>query len=42
MDLNAGYNVICLVKGAPYFSGATGYAELDYIELNRAHALESR
>jgi Carbohydrate binding module (family 6) len=34
VSLRAGYNVIRLAKGSPFFSGATGYAELDYIELN--------
>ncbi len=33
VDLRAGYNVIRLAKGAPFFSGANGYAELDYITL---------
>ncbi|HEY7487162.1 MAG TPA: CBM35 domain-containing protein [Streptosporangiaceae bacterium] len=33
VSLRAGYNVIRLAKGAPHFSGATGYAELDYLEL---------
>lgn len=33
VDLRAGYNVIRLAKGAPSFSGGTGYAELDYIDL---------
>jgi hypothetical protein len=33
VSLNAGYNVIRLAKGAPYFAGGTGYAELDYINL---------
>lgn len=33
VDLDAGYNVIRLAKGAPGFSGGDGYAELDYIEL---------
>ncbi|MFG1694282.1 hypothetical protein [Nonomuraea sp. NPDC049309] len=33
VSLRAGYNVIRLAKGSPYFSGGTGYAELDYIEL---------
>jgi hypothetical protein len=33
VNLQAGYNVIRLAKGAPYFSGGTGYAELDYISL---------
>ncbi len=31
--LHAGYNVIRLAKGAPHFSGGTGYAELDYLQL---------
>jgi hypothetical protein len=31
--LKAGYHVIRLAKGAPHFSGGTGYAELDYIQL---------
>jgi hypothetical protein len=34
VNLPAGYSVIRLAKGSPYFSGGTGYAELDYIELN--------
>ncbi|GAA4624781.1 hypothetical protein GCM10023196_026350 [Actinoallomurus vinaceus] len=34
VDLHAGYNAIRLAKGAPYFSGGTGYAELDYIQLD--------
>jgi hypothetical protein len=33
VSLRAGFNVIRLAKGAPHFSGATGFAELDYIEL---------
>jgi carbohydrate binding protein with CBM35 domain len=33
VSLHAGYNTIRLAKGAPYFSGGTGYAELDYIQL---------
>jgi hypothetical protein len=33
VNLRAGYNVIRLAKGAPNFSGGTGYAELDYLEL---------
>ncbi|MEV6157665.1 CBM35 domain-containing protein [Nonomuraea sp. NPDC052129] len=33
VTLGAGYNVIRLAKGSPYFAGGTGYAELDYIEL---------
>ncbi|MFC7110486.1 CBM35 domain-containing protein [Nonomuraea rubra] len=33
VTLRAGYNVIRLAKGSPYFSGGTGYAELDYIQL---------
>jgi hypothetical protein len=31
--LQAGYNVIRLAKGSPYFSGGTGYAELDSVTL---------
>ncbi|NVI92963.1 hypothetical protein [Actinomadura sp. BRA 177] len=34
VNLPAGYSVIRLAKGSPYFPGGTGYAELDYIELN--------
>lgn len=34
VNLNAGYNVIRLAKGSPYFSGGVGYAELDNITLN--------
>ncbi len=33
VTLRAGYNVIRLAKGSPGFSGGTGYAELDYIQL---------
>lgn len=33
VGLRAGYNVIRLAKGSPFFAGATGYAELDYIQL---------
>ncbi|MEW9552873.1 CBM35 domain-containing protein [Nonomuraea sp. NPDC050783] len=33
VTLRAGYNVIRLAKGSPYFAGGTGYAELDYIQL---------
>ncbi|KAB8183562.1 hypothetical protein FH610_020505 [Microbispora catharanthi] len=33
VGLKAGYNVIRLAKGSPGFSGGTGYAELDYIQL---------
>ena len=33
VTLKAGYNVLRLAKGAPYFAGGTGYAELDYIQL---------
>ena len=33
VNLKAGYNVIRLAKGSPYFSGGTGYAELDNIKL---------
>ncbi|MEV4111744.1 CBM35 domain-containing protein [Nonomuraea sp. NPDC049695] len=33
VTLKAGYNVIRLAKGSPYFAGGTGYAELDYIQL---------
>jgi hypothetical protein len=34
VNLHAGYNVIRLAKGAPFFSGGTGFAELDYIQLS--------
>lgn len=34
VSLKAGYNVIRLAKGAPHFAGGTGYAELDYIQLD--------
>ncbi|WP_199042779.1 CBM35 domain-containing protein [Glycomyces salinus] len=34
VSLQAGYNVIRLAKGSPYFDGGTGYAELDNITLN--------
>ncbi|MFI7639355.1 hypothetical protein [Nonomuraea sp. NPDC049400] len=33
VTLRAGYNVIRLAKGSPYFAGGTGYAELDYIQV---------
>jgi hypothetical protein len=33
VNLHSGYNVIRLAKGAPFFSGGTGFAELDYIQL---------
>jgi hypothetical protein len=33
VGLRAGYNVIRLAKGSPFFAGGTGYAELDYIQL---------
>lgn len=33
VTLRAGYNVIRLAKGAPFFSGGTGFAELDYLQL---------
>jgi Carbohydrate binding module (family 35) len=33
VNLRAGYNMIRLAKGAPYFSGGIGYAELDYLQL---------
>jgi len=33
VSLKAGYNVIRLAKGAPFFAGGAGYAELDYIQL---------
>ncbi|MET7332107.1 hypothetical protein [Nonomuraea sp. NPDC005650] len=33
VTLRAGYNVIRLAKGSPFFAGGTGYAELDYIQL---------
>jgi hypothetical protein len=33
MNLNAGYNVVRLAKGAPHFAGGTGTVDLDYIEL---------
>ncbi|RPF22224.1 CBM35 domain-containing protein [Myceligenerans xiligouense] len=34
VDLDAGYNMIRLAKGSPYFDGGTGYAELDSITLS--------
>jgi hypothetical protein len=34
VSLHAGYNVIRLAKGAPFFAGGTGYAELDYLQLS--------
>jgi hypothetical protein len=33
VTLRAGWNVIRLAKGSPFFAGGTGYAELDYIDL---------
>lgn len=33
VTLKAGYNTIRLAKGAPFYAGGTGYAELDYIQL---------
>jgi hypothetical protein len=33
VDLDAGFNVIRLAKGSPFFDGGEGFAELDYIEL---------
>jgi hypothetical protein len=33
VTLHSGYNVIRLAKGAPFFAGGTGYAELDYLQL---------
>ncbi len=33
VNLRAGYNVIRLAKGAPFFAGGTGFAELDYLQL---------
>lgn len=33
VNLRAGYNVIRLAKGSPFFAGGTGFAELDYIQL---------
>ncbi|MFN3948921.1 CBM35 domain-containing protein [Microbacterium sp.] len=35
VTLKAGYNVIRLAKGSPYFSGGVGYAELDSISVTR-------
>ena len=34
VSLQAGYNMIRLAKGSPYFDGGTGYAELDSITLS--------
>ncbi|MEU5700047.1 CBM35 domain-containing protein [Streptomyces aurantiacus] len=34
VTLRAGYNVIRLAKGSPGFAGGTGYAELDYIQVD--------
>ena len=34
VNLHAGYNTIRLAKGAPFFAGGTGYAELDYLHLS--------
>jgi hypothetical protein len=33
VNLHSGYDVIRLAKGAPFFAGGTGFAELDYIQL---------
>jgi len=33
VTLKAGWNMIRLAKGSPNFTGGTGYAELDYINL---------
>jgi hypothetical protein len=33
VNLRAGYNTIRLAKGAPFFAGGTGFAELDYLNL---------
>lgn len=33
VNLSAGYNVIRLAKGSPFFGGGTGFAELDYLQL---------
>jgi hypothetical protein len=33
VSLRAGYNVIRLAKGSPFFAGGTGYAEIDYLQL---------
>jgi hypothetical protein len=35
LTLKAGFNTIRLAKGSPYFSGGTGFAELDSITLTR-------
>jgi hypothetical protein len=34
VSLTAGYNTIRLAKGAPFFAGGVGYAELDAITLS--------
>jgi hypothetical protein len=34
LNLHAGYNVIRLAKGAPFFAGGTGRADLDYLQLD--------
>lgn len=34
VTLHTGYNTIRLAKGAPFFPGGTGYAELDYLQLD--------
>jgi hypothetical protein len=34
VSLRAGFNMIRLAKGSPYFNGGTGYAELDSITLS--------
>jgi hypothetical protein len=33
VSLKAGYNVIRLAKGAPYFGGGAGAVDLDHVEL---------
>nr|WP_254071204.1 MULTISPECIES: CBM35 domain-containing protein [unclassified Rathayibacter] len=35
VDLKAGFNVIRLAKGSPFFAGGSGFAELDSITLTR-------
>lgn len=39
LHLTAGYNMIRLAKGSPYFAGGSGYAELDSITLSTTAAV---
>jgi hypothetical protein len=34
VTLKAGFNVVRLAKGSPYFAGGSGFAELDYIQVS--------